>query len=74
MVYLTTRGMSIEDGDVMEQASPYLIALCKFFGIGGFEMVSAVGLDEKPNEVEELVSNACVNAAKLAEKIIEEYK
>ncbi len=45
MILLTTRGMEIPDGSPMEQASPYLKALCRFFGIGGFEMVSAWGMD-----------------------------
>lgn len=44
-VYLTTRGLDIPDGSEMEQASPYLKALCTFFGIPQFSAVSAYGLD-----------------------------
>lgn len=50
LVYLTTRGMEIEDGSVMEQASPYLNALALFFGIDGFDSVSAWGLDMNSEE------------------------
>ncbi len=45
MVYLTTRGLEIADGDEQEQATPYLKALCRFFGIGEFQSVSCYGLD-----------------------------
>lgn len=70
MVYITTRGMEIEDADVMEQASPYLIALCKFFGIENFSMVSASSLDVKPDEVDERISFAVKQAEVLADGII----
>lgn len=70
MVYVTTRGMDIDDNDVMEQASPYLIALCKFFGIENFSMVSASSLDVKPNEVDERLSAAQKQAEVLADGIV----
>ncbi len=69
MVYITTRGMDIADGSIMEQASPYLAALTKFFDIGGFDMVSAYGLDIQVDKVEQLVSNAAERAKKLAETL-----
>lgn len=70
MVYITTRGMDIEDSDEMEQASPYLIALCKFFGIENFSMISAISLDVKPDEVDERISFAVKQAEVLADGII----
>ena len=70
MVYITTRGMDIEDNGVMEQASPYLIALCKFFGIHNFSMVSATSLDVKPNEADERLKVAITQAEQLADKIL----
>ncbi len=69
MVYITTRGMDIADGSIMEQASPYLVALTKFFDIGGFDMVSAYGLDIQVDKVEQLVANAAERATKLAETL-----
>ncbi len=66
MVYITTRGMDIADGSVMEQASPYLYALTKFFGIDNFDMVSAYGLDVRPSEAEQLVESAVSQATALA--------
>lgn len=70
MVYITTRGMDIVDGDEMEQASLYLRALCKFFGIGNFAMVSASSLDVKPNEVDERLAVAVKQAEQLADTIL----
>lgn len=70
MAYITTRGMDIEDNDEMEQASPYLRALCKFFGIPSFRMVSATCLDVKPNEEDERMSVAIAQAEQLASEIL----
>lgn len=70
MVYLTTRGMEIADGSEMEQASPYLKAICKFFGIGGLDMVSAWGMDVQPaEEAERRLSLAEEGARELAKSI-----
>lgn len=70
MVYITTRGMDIADGSVMEQASPYLYALTKFFDIDGFDTVSAYGLDVSPSDAERLVASAVSQAAALANTIV----
>lgn len=70
MVYLTTRGMDIEDGSELEQASPYLKALCSFFGLGGFEMISAIGLDGvSPEEAENRIVEAENRTKRFARKI-----
>ncbi|MCM1195176.1 MAG: NAD(P)H-dependent oxidoreductase, partial [Firmicutes bacterium] len=66
LVYITTRGMDITDGSVMEQASPYLKALAMFFGIPNFSMVSAISLDTKPDEAERRVDEAIIRARNLA--------
>lgn len=71
MIYITTRGMEIEDGSFMEQASPYLRALAVFFGIRSFYTVSAKGLDVYVDKVDELVSEAVDRAKKLAVSVSE---
>lgn len=72
MVYLTTRGMDIEDGSDMEQASPYLRALCSFFGIENFHMVSAWGLDViPPEETEVRLNAACEEARELSAALVD---
>lgn len=70
MVYLTTRGLDIPDGDEQEQATPYLKALCRFFGIGAFDSVSAFGLDViSEEECERRLSLAEKEAKELAESL-----
>ena len=70
LLYFTTRGMEIEDGSELEQASPYLHALRAFFGIGGLEILSAFGLDEvSPEEAERRLVDAENRAKQLARKI-----
>ena len=70
MVLLTTRGMEIPDGSEMEQATPYLRAICKFFGIGGFETVSAWGMDVvPPAEAEKRLLLAKESALELAKSL-----
>ena len=45
MFYVTTRGMDIPDGSHLEQASPYLKALCELWGIKQFDYVSVHNCD-----------------------------
>ena len=69
MLYITTRGMDIDTGDVLEQASPYLKALSWLWGIGPLEVVSAQNMDYlSENEIEERISKAISEGLKLAEE------
>lgn len=71
MVYITTRGMDICDGHIMEQASPYLKALTSFFGIKEFEMISAYGMDINTlSETEKRIEEAKQKAVEVAQAII----
>ncbi len=73
MVFLTTRGMQIEDGSLMEQSAPYLRALAAFFGVGAFHAVSAWGLDMVPPNEENARLSAGMGAAKeLARTLLSE--
>ena len=45
VLYITTRGMDIHTGDALEQATPYLKALGKLWGLGSLEVVSAENMD-----------------------------
>ena len=70
LVYLSTRGMNIADGDDMEQGTPYLRALSAFFGIHDFHAVSAWGLDMASEaEIEARVEGAAKEAAELAQSL-----
>ena len=69
MLYITTRGMDIDTGDVLEQASPYLKALSWLWGIGPLEVVSAQNMDYlSETEIEERISKAVVEGLKIAEE------
>ena len=59
MFYITTRGMYIPDDSDLEQATPYLKALCQLWGIKEFDSVSAFNLDYlSEKEVEERLEKA----------------
>ena len=75
MVYITTRGMDICDGHIMEQASPYLKALAMFFGIKEFEMISAYGTDINTlSETEKRIEAAKQKALEVAQIIIDQER
>lgn len=57
MLFLTTRG-GIWEGSDMEQGSPYMESLCKFFGIDRYACVSADGIDIVGLDHEKIMSKA----------------
>lgn len=68
MLYITTRGMDIDTGDVLEQGSSYLKALSWLWGIGPLEVVSAQNMDYlSEGEIEERISRAISEGLKIAE-------
>lgn len=70
LVYLTTRGMDLPDGHIMEQGTPYLRALAMFFGIENFHSISAYALDMvPPEEVEARLKRAEEEARELARSL-----
>lgn len=69
MLYITTRGMNIDTGDVLEQGSSYLKALSWLWGIGPLEVVSAQNMDYlSEREIEERISKAISEGLKIAEE------
>lgn len=68
MLYITTRGMDIDTGDLLEQGSSYLKALSWLWGIGPLEVVSAQNMDYlSEREIEERISKAISEGLKIAE-------
>ena len=45
VLYITTRGMDISTGDIMEQATPYIKALSRLWGLGELSVISAQNMD-----------------------------
>ena len=69
MLYITTRGMDIDTGDVLEQGSSYLKALSWLWGIGPLEVVSAQNMDYlSEEEIEERIGKAISEGMKISEK------
>lgn len=59
MLFITTRGMDIETGDVLEQATSYLKALSWLWGIGPLQVVAAQNMDYvSEEEIEEKIKTA----------------
>ena len=50
VLYITTRGMNINTGDDMEQATPYLKAIGKLWGLGELHVISAQNMDYSTEE------------------------
>lgn len=66
VLYITTRGMNISTGDDLEQATPYIKALSKLWGLGELYVVSAQNMDyctEKQRE--EKIKNAIAEGLQL---------
>ncbi|MBE6336045.1 MAG: hypothetical protein E7066_05155 [Lentimicrobiaceae bacterium] len=59
VLYITTRGMNISTGDDLEQATPYIKALSKLWGLGELYVISAQNMDYCTEEQrEEKIKNA----------------
>lgn len=69
MVFLTTRGAIYPKGDPMEMGSPYLEAMCRFFGIDRYDCVAADGLDLGLRPVNEIMRDAMKEADKILEDL-----
>lgn len=69
MLYITTRGMDIPTGDVLEQATPYLKALSWLWGIGPLQVVAAKNMDYVSAEViEEKIASAIAEGMEIVKE------
>ena len=50
LLYITSRGMDISTGDMLEQATPYLKALSWLWGIGPMQVVAMQNIDYSTEE------------------------
>ena len=66
VLYITTRGMNINTGDALEQATPYIKAIGKLWGLGELHVISAQNMDYSTEEQKaEKVRNAIEEGLKL---------
>lgn len=68
VLYITTRGMNIGTGDDLEQATPYIRALSKLWGLGELHVISAQNMDYSTEEQkEEKIKDAIDEGLRLCE-------
>lgn len=66
VLYITTRGMNIKTGDPLEQATPYIKALSKLWGLGELYVVSAQNMDySSQNEIDCKIETAIAKGLEL---------
>ncbi|MBP5692968.1 MAG: NAD(P)H-dependent oxidoreductase, partial [Bacteroidales bacterium] len=69
VLYITTRGMDIPDGDPREQATPYLKALGSLWNLGKLTTISARNMDYSyAGEIEEKIAAAVEEGLAIARK------
>jgi FMN-dependent NADH-azoreductase len=69
VLYITTRGMNISTGDELEQATPYIKALSKLWGLGDLQVISAQNMDYSTEEQKaDKIKNAIEEGLKLSEE------
>lgn len=69
VLYITTRGMNISTGDDLEQATPYIKALSKLWGLGELHVISAQNMDYSTEEQKaEKVQTAIEEGLRLCEE------
>lgn len=67
LLYITTRGMDISTGDVLEQGSSYLNALSWLWGMGTLQTVAAQNMDYvSESEIEEKIRIAIAEGLEIA--------
>ena len=69
VLYITTRGMNVSTGDALEQATPYIKAIGKLWGLGELHVISAQNMDYSTEEQKaEKVRNAIEEGLQLIEE------
>lgn len=67
VLYITTRGMDIDTGSRLEQATPYLKALSWLWGLGELQVISAQNMDyASEREIEEKICTAISKGLEIA--------
>lgn len=69
VLYITTRGMNIKTGDEMEQATPYIKAISKLWGLGELHVIAAENMDYSSEEQKaEKIQSAIKEGLRLSEE------
>lgn len=66
VMYITTRGMNIATGDLLEQATPYIKALSHLWGLGELTVIAAQNMDySSAEEIENKIGTAVAEGLKI---------
>ena len=69
VLYITTRGMDIQTGSPLEQATPYIKAIGTLWGLGELTTISARNMDySSPAEIEAKISSCIKEGLALTDK------
>lgn len=69
VLYITTRGMDIETGSPLEQATPYIKAIGSLWNLGELTTVSACNMDySSPAEIEAKIADCIKEGLALTDK------
>ena len=68
VLYITTRGMNIKTGEALEQATPYIRALSRLWGLGELTVIAEENMDySTPEQIELKIRDGIEKGLKIAE-------
>ena len=69
VMYITTRGMNIATGDLLEQATPYIKALSHLWGLGELTVIAAQNMDySSAEEIENKIGTAVAEGLEICKE------
>lgn len=67
VLYITTRGMNIKTGEALEQATPYIRALSRLWGLGELTVIAEENMDySTPEEIEAKIKDGIGRGIEIA--------
>lgn len=67
VLYITTRGMNIKTGEALEQATPYIRALSRLWGLGELTVIAEENMDySTPEEIEAKIRDGIERGIEIA--------
>ena len=67
VLYITTRGMNIKTGEALEQATPYIRALSRLWGLGELTVIAEENMDySTPEEIEAKIKDGIERGIEIA--------
>lgn len=68
VLYITTRGMNIHTGDILDGATPYIKAISALWGLGDVITIAAENLDySTPDEIDTKINSAVTEGLRICQ-------